>query len=174
MPFVLLIALLSAAAASQGPVSANAKDILGHRLTADHIRGVAAVIRTMDGVPDRGPEMPREDVTVFTVLAMSLPYNRPYTDQDVADMVQSIDSGMPALSSAISKAGVTQRDYVLTQITLLVTYPVAVQRRAGKRTERPSHVSPENLAFLEANWSAVDELMADMNARVAAARRDRP
>ena len=174
MAFVLLIVLLTAGVANQAPVAADAREILEHRLTAEHIRGVAAVIKAMDGLPDRGPEMPRDDVTVFTVLAMSLPYSNPYTDQDVTDMVQSIGSGMPALSSAISKAGISQRDYVLTQIVLLLTYPVAVQQRAGKRTERPFYVSAENAVFLAANWSAIDQLVTDLTLRVAAARRDRP
>jgi hypothetical protein len=171
---VLLIGCWTLEGGIQSRVAADAREILGYRLTLAHVRSVAAAIHAMDQVPDRGPEAPRDDVAVFAVLAMSLPYNRPYTDESVTDVVRSIVSGMPDLAKAIAKADISPRDYVLAQITLLLTYPIATQQRAGRRTAVPVDVSSENVAFVTKHWVEVDRLIADLNSRVAAARRGQP
>jgi hypothetical protein len=130
-------------------------------------------MRAMDRVPSRGPEAPRADVAMITVLSMALAYNEPWRGVTVDEHVRIIDSSHPELAAAIRNASMTTRDYVLTHMTLLLGYPVAAQRRHGRATS-VSDVAPENVAWIDANWADVDRFMSELRQRVAAARGGRP
>ena len=160
------------AAASAQPRSRldpGAHEILMYRLSRDGLRGAEAVMLRMDRVPSRGPEMPRADVAIVTVLMMAFAYNEPWRDTTLHDIVRSIDAGQPDLAAAIRSAGISTRDYVLTHMTLLLAYPVAAQRRQG-RIVSVTDVASENVAWVEANWAAVERFMNEMQQRIAAAR----
>jgi hypothetical protein len=113
----------------------------------------------MEQVSGDAPDAPRSDVAMFTVLSMSLSFNEPFTDRTVPDAVRIIQSGHPKLAAAIQAAGLTPSDYVLTQITLLLVYPVVAGERRGNRSAAMGDVSAVNLAFARANWDAVDRTM---------------
>jgi hypothetical protein len=170
---IALAALISMAAAafaqSRSRVDPSARDILAYRLSRAGFRGAEAVMLAMDTVPSRGPEMPRADVAIVTVLNMAFAYNEPWRDTTFHDTVRSIDTGHPDLAAAIRSAGISTRDYVLTHMTLLLAYPIAAQRRQG-RSFSVTDVAPENVAWLEANWADVERFMNELRQRIAAAR----
>jgi hypothetical protein len=172
---LLLLSLTAMLPASQRPamahqrsrVAASAADIRGFRLTRDHLRKVTEVTRAMDRVPSRGPEAPRSDAAMFTVLSMALSYNEPYTERTVPETVRTIQGGHPELAAAVQQAGLTLPDYVLAQITLLLTYPVVAAERHGRPIATPDDVSAANLAFVRAHWAEVEQAMAILMNAVA-------
>lgn len=165
----LVLAVEAGTAAQRARVTSSAGDIRNFRLTEEHLRTLALVTQAMGRLPDRGPEAPRSDVAMFTVLSMSLSFNEPFTERTVPEAVRTIQNGHPELASAVQAAGLTVSDYVLTQITLLLAYPVLAAERQG-RSLATGDVSPANLAFVRGNWNAAEKAfqgLADAAARSA-------
>jgi tetratricopeptide (TPR) repeat protein len=150
----------SAIAASQrARVGAMATDIRSFRLNEEHLRKLTLVTQAMERLPQRGPEAPRSDVALFTILSMSLSFNEPLTEQTVPGAVRMIQGGHPELATAIKAADLSFTDYVLTQITLLLAYPVIAAERQGRSAGVTDDVSPANLAFVRANWSRIEKAL---------------
>ena len=175
MLLALFIALgvRESAAQARPRVDPGAREILTYRLTNDALRRADAVMRAMDRVPSRGPEAPRADVAMITVLNMAFAYNEPWRDATVDENVRITDSSHPELAAAIRNAGMTPRDYVLTHMNLLLAYPVAALRRQG-RAVNVSDVALDNVSWVDANWADVDRFMSELRQRMAAARGGRP
>ena len=165
VPWLLVVLAIllpspSANAASQrARVASSATDIRSFRLTEEHLRTLVLVTQAMDRIPPRGPEAPRSDVAMFTILSMSLSFNEPFTERTVPEAVRTIQRGHPELATAVQTAGLTLTDYVLTQITLLLTYPVIAAERRGGPAAPADDVSPANLAFVRANWNATEKAL---------------
>jgi hypothetical protein len=167
----LVIVILTAPAVAQpGRVDPNARQILDYRLTLDRVQRVEAVMRVMDGTPDRGPEAPRADVAMIAVLTMAWAFGDPWRDTTADETVRTLDRGHAELTSALQGAGLSTRDYVLTTMSLLLAHTAATARRQGQATPVVD-VAPQNVAWVEANWSFVDRLMRDLQQRMDAARR---
>jgi hypothetical protein len=79
-------------------------------LALDRVRRVEAVMRVMDGTPDRGPEAPRADVAMITVLTMAWAFGDSWRDTTVDETVRTLDRGHAQLTSAIQGAGLSTRD----------------------------------------------------------------
>lgn len=176
---VIVVALALAAgghdvsAQSRPRVDPASREIPGYRLSTEALRRADAVMRAMDQAPSRGPDAPRADVAMVTVLNMAFAYNEPWRDATLHENVRLIEGGQPDLAAAIRSAGMSTRDYVLTHMTLLLAYPVAAQRRQG-RAVNVSDVAPGNVAWVEANWADVERFMSELRQRIAAARGGRP
>ena len=152
-------------------VRPDARDILAYRLALDGFRKFTQVTTTLDGIPTRqSPDEVRPDSAFLMVLAMGFAYNTPWTDRDVADHAARIDSGHRELARAIRSAGLTSREYVLTQMTLLLAHPVIARKKHGLTDPPPTDVAAENLAFVEANWAEVDRYMTRVQQRIAGER----
>ena len=104
------------------------------------------------------------------VLAMAWAYGDPWRDGTVDDTVRTLDRGHAELTTAIRNAGLSTRDYVLTTMNLMLAHATASLRRLG-RGVTTTDVAPENVDWVEANWSDVDRLMRDLQQRMDAARR---
>jgi hypothetical protein len=175
------IALLSlaAGASAMGPVLAqpaervqpDAHEIRTYRLTVDGFRRFARVTEIMDGVPvSRAPGAVRPDSALLVVLAMGFAHRTPWSDADVAQHAQAVESGHGDLARAIRDAGLTPREYVLTQMALLLAHPTIARKKRGLADPRPTDVATENLAFVESHWGEVDGYMAAVFARVGKER----
>lgn len=165
----VLIVVLATPCAAQNRVDPSARQILTYRLTLDNVRRVDMVMRAMDRVPDRGPEAPRADVAMMTVLAMGWAYNEPWRDATMQDAVRTTDQGHIDLAQAIRAAGLSTRDYVLTLMNLMLAHPVVAVRRQG-RTVATRDVAAENVTWVDANWAEADRLMRELGQRIASAR----
>jgi hypothetical protein len=165
----LLIVALATPCAAQNRVDPSARQILNYRLTLDNVRRVDMVMRAMDRVPDRGPEAPRADVALMTVLAMNWAYKEPWRDATMQDAVRTTDQGHIDLAQAIRAAGLSTRDYVLTLMNLMLAHPVVAVRRQG-RTVATRDVAAENVTWVEANWAETDRRMRELGQRTASAR----
>jgi hypothetical protein len=164
-----LLITMATPCAAQNRVDPTARQILDYRLTLDNVRRVDSVMRAMDRVPDRGPEAPRADVAMMTVLAMGWAYNEPWRDSTMLDAVRTTEQGHIDLAQAIRGAGLATRDYVLTLMNLMLAHPVVAARRQG-RTVATRDVSGENISWVDANWAEADRLMREFGQRIASAR----
>ena len=164
---VTMLAPCWAWANQRARVAPAARDIRGFVLTQEHLRKFAAVTALMDRLPFRGPEAPRADVAVFTVLSMSLSFNEPFTERTVPDTVRTIQAGHPELADAVREAGLPLDEYVLTHITLLLAYPVIAAERLGRPPAPSDDVSAANLAFVRTNWNATETAFRGLREAVA-------
>jgi hypothetical protein len=158
------------AAAQPSLVDPAASQIRTYRLTIDNVRKLERVTQALDSYVPPAPEATRPDVMTFVVLSMSIPHRVPFKDATVDDLVRDVDSGHHELAQAIQAAGLSTRDYVLTQLTLLLSYPLAHQKRQG-RPVSTNDVSADSLAVVEANWREVDTFMQAFAQRVNAERK---
>jgi hypothetical protein len=76
------------------------------------VRGaIARVTEIMDGVAvSRAPGAVRPDSALLMVLAMGFAHRTPWSDTDVAQHAQAVESGHGALARAIRNAGLTPRE----------------------------------------------------------------
>ena len=152
-------------------VRADAREIRAYRLSADGFRRFTRVAEIMDGVPtSRAPGAVRADSAFFVVLAMGFAHRTPWSDGDVAQHVQAIESGFGDLATAIRDAGFTPREYVLTQMTLLLAHPTIARKKRGLTDPPPTDIARENLAFVESHWAEVDAYMTAVLARIGKER----
>jgi len=166
---LLLAVTVTASAQQRARVDPGAREVLDYRLSPEALRRVESVMRAMDGVPSRGPEAPRADVAMITVLQSSLAYGQVWRDATVDETVRTTERGHHELAGAVRAAGLSQREYVLAVMNLLLAYPVAAQRRQG-RAVAVSDVAAENVAWVDANFADVERFMRELGQRIAAAR----
>jgi hypothetical protein len=166
----LAAALGVPAGAQPSLVDPAASEIRTYRLTIDNVRKLERVTQALDRYVPPARDATRPDVMTFVVLSMSIPHRVPIKDSTVDDLVRDVDSGHQELAQAIQAAGLSTRDYVLTQLTLLLSYPVVHQKRQG-RTVSTTDVSADSLAVVEANWREVDRFMQAFAQRVNAERK---
>jgi len=155
--------------AAQPRVDPNARDLLGYRLTPQTIAKLHQVMLALDGYRPPSPEGMRSDVALITVLAMTIPYGGTFNDTQMAETISALDRGHAELATAIARAGLTSRDYVLAWTTLLLAHPVVTAQRAGRSVT--SGAPPETIAFVDQQWTDVDRLVQEMFERIKRARR---
>jgi hypothetical protein len=81
------------------------------------------------------------------------------------------DSRHADLARAIRSAGLTTREYVLTQMVLLLAHGQVARQKQGLVDPVPRGVAADNLALVEANWAEVDAYTTGVYERIA---RERP
>lgn len=152
-------------------VAPDAREIRAFRLNDEHLPKLRKVAETLKRGFQPTPERPRGDAAMFTVLSMSLAYNEPFSDRTVAETTRTIESGHADLHAAIRAAGFTTTEYVLTQITLLLTVPVVARERAGRSKVPATDTAADNVTFVRRHWTDVEAILKELGA--AAGRTDR-
>lgn len=142
-------------------VAEDARQIRAFRLSEDHLPKLRQVARTLARGFKPTPERPRADAAMFVVLSMSLAFNEPFRDRTVTDTVRTIESGHPDLHAAIRAAGLTTQEYVLTQIILLLTFPVVASEKAGRAAVPSTDTASENVAFVRRHWSELESILKE-------------
>lgn len=145
-------------------VAEDAREIRAFRLQEIHLAKLRQVAQTLGRGFQPTPERPRADAAIFVVLSMSLAFNEPFADRTVTDMVRTIESGHADLHTAINSAGWTAAEYVRTQITLLLTFPVVASEKSGRAKVPTTDTAPENVAFVRRHWSEVESILHDLSA----------
>ncbi len=171
---LIVVLACSAAADSQNQqalrVAPDAREIRAFRLNDGHLPQLRKVAETLSRGFQPTPERPRADAAMFAVLSMSLAYNEPFSDRTVAEMVRTIETGHADLHAAIGAAGFTAAEYVLTQITLLLTVPVVASQRVGRSRVPATDTAAENVTFVMRHWTDVEAILKELGA--ATGRRD--
>jgi hypothetical protein len=153
---------LSARGSQPARVAEDASLIRAFRLTEDHLVKLRQVSAAMARSYRPAPELPRADAAMFVVLSMSFAYNEPFRDRTVTDMVETIESGHADLATAIAMTGLTTTDYILTQVTLLLAYPLAVPERSPRPVVRASDVAAENVAFVKGRLAEIESILEEL------------
>lgn len=145
-------------------VAEDARIIRTFRLNQDHLTKLRQVSETMARNFRPAPEKPRADAAIFAVLSMSFAYNEPFRDQTVTDMVRTIESGHADLHAAIRGAVLTTPDYVLTQMTLLLAYPIVAVEKTARPLVSAADVATENVAFVKIHRGEVEAILQELAA----------
>lgn len=161
-----LVAMTAALAGGEQPVrvAEDAVQIRAFRLSEAHLPKLRQVAQTLARGFTPRPERPRADAATFVVLAMTLAFNEPFRDRTVAETVELIESGHLDLLAAIRAAGLTTSEYVLTQITLLLTVPVVAREKAGRTAGPGADTAPENVAFVRRHWAEIESILEELRA----------
>ena len=170
LAFAAVLASPSALAAQHLRVAEDAREIRGFRLNEKSLSGLRQVAKILARAYTPQPERPRADGAMFAVLSMSLSFGEPYRDATVTNTVRVIETGHADLNAAIAAAGLTPREYVLAQITLLLTVPVVASERAGGKLVS-TDVAPPNLEFVRTHWADAESIVEDL---AAASGRPKP
>jgi hypothetical protein len=161
-----LVALTTALAGGEQAVrlAEDAAQIRAFRLSDAHLPKLRQVAQTLARGFTPRPERPRTDAAMFVVLSMTLAFNEPFRDRTVTETVQLIESGHLDLYAAIRNAGLTTSEYVLTQITLLLTVPVVAREKAGSAAGSSADTAPENVAFVRRHWAEIESILNELRA----------
>ncbi len=162
-----LAALPAGEVAAQAPrVHPEAREIRGYQLTLEHLGRFEQVARALDGHRVAGRTRP--DVALFLGLQAAWIGDAAWHDATVDEAARLIDAGDPALRTAVHGAGLASRDYVLTQMTLLLAHHVVVRAGHGLPTPPSPDLSPETNAFLARHGAAIHRVMTAFIRRVDA------
>ena len=78
--------------------------------------------------------------------------------------VKLMESKYPEAATAIQKSGLNVREYFLLSVTLMTTTMVAGMKKQGQKLDQlPSNVAPENVAFVEQNYTRIEKLLNGLN-----------
>jgi hypothetical protein len=159
-----LVALTTALAGGEqaARLAEDAVQIRAFRLSDAHLPKVRQVAQTLARGFTPHPERPRADAAMFVVLSMTLAFNEPFRDRTVTETVRLIESGHLDLYAAIRGAGLTTSEYVLTQITLLLTVPVVAHEKAGRAVVTRGDTAPENVAFVRRHWAEIESILEEL------------
>ncbi len=160
----------SPAQAQRALVDPGAQEIRGYRLTAERVAKVAQVTRAMDRHVPTHPEASRADVAMVVVLTLAFAYDDRWKDSTVDETVRTLEGGHGELVAEIRRAGLSTRDYVLTQMTLILAHLIVGERRRGGTRMNAGDVSADTLAWAEANWPEVDRVMLELYQRISSER----
>jgi hypothetical protein len=165
---LLLGAVLGVAApgGAQPRVHPDARVLRDHRLSLDNVLRLDRVTRALDAWPRSAPTRP--DVVLFIGLQGAWVGDSQWHDATVDAAVRVVEGGDPALPAAIRGAGLSPREYVLTQMTLMLAHEAAAFRRRRAPVPPSTDVSPENVAFVETHWAEVNRVMTDFMGRLDA------
>lgn len=163
---VLLLVAAPIPSGAQPRVHPDARAIRAYRLTLDNVGRLDQVARALD--THRLAGATRADVALFIGLQGAWVGGEPWRDTTVDDAVRLVDRGDAALRAAIRSAGLSTRDYVLTQMTLMLGHEAIAFKRRRSASSVAADVAPETLAFVEANWAEVNRVMTEFIRRIDA------
>ncbi len=82
----------------------------------------------------------------------------------VDEGAKQLQAKYPEAAAAIQKSGLSVRDYLMTSVTLMSTMMVAGMKKQGQKMDQlPGSVSPDNLAFVEQNYSKIEKLLSGLS-----------
>ena len=83
----------------------------------------------------------------------------PSDDPTVDEKVQSLDTRFPEAANVVHQNGLTSRDYIIVSLAFLndVAF-VAMKRQGAIQSYPPGAITPQNAAFVEANYDMLERL----------------
>ena len=136
------------ARAAQGP-NADQKDLSGYVLTADKMQKLVRAIADLNMLSKRHPELKLDP-----------------GGQTIDQMVRKIQR-FPDAVSALSKTGITPREYVIGSFTLLQASMAVGFKKAGVIKEYPAetlkNVHPATLAFVESHYDEISQSLSALS-----------
>lgn len=137
--------------AAPAPTQAPLAEVRQHDLRVEDVRRYGRAAEAVLQAAAEDPEVQRlhDDLEMQLTQAASL------------EEVQQILDANPRIQRALSEAGVSTRDYVLTGTALLGAYSYLLMREEGVDDAfRPEYVTDEHVRFIEHNRAEVDAVVA--------------
>lgn len=127
--------------------SPDLQEIRNYRLSMDKVDRYAAASENLMALSKKDP-------------AIKSAMGRDAGVKTIDDSAKLMESKYPAAASAIQKAGLSVREYLVMTMTLVTTTMVAGMKKQGQpMSHMPASVSPENLAFVEQNYPKIESLL---------------
>lgn len=188
---LLLLSPAPASAQMSGFSEADAKELASYRLTMETVKKVQAATTAMIEGMREDPRFKRYQEIEAELEALDK--KEVPTDADLArmealekereelqnvsplnlDSAESLD-GMeasvtrsPVLSKALAEVGLAPREYVKFLMAMIQTSIAVGFKKAGMLKELPPGVTPENVAFIEANEAELRAMQAEFQRLLA-------
>lgn len=147
----VLAAALPASAQAVTPAAWNADpDMLEVRtfpLTMDKVDKLAATIDALDQLEAADPNL-KSKIDA-----------EPSDDQTIDEKVQTLDTRFPEAAEVVHKNGLTSREYIVVSMAFLNDLDfVAMKRQGAIQSYPPGSITPQNAAFVEANYARLEQL----------------
>lgn len=158
-PLAALLALALAAALpliAQAPPGDNDPDMAearSYRLTMDKVEKLAAAIDALNQLEAANPALKAKMDA------------EPDDDQTIDEKVHTLDARFPEAADLVHRNGLTSREYVVVSLAFLNDLAfVAMKRQGALQTYPPGSITPENAAFVQANYDRLQQLSHKMSA----------
>jgi hypothetical protein len=142
--------------AEAGPLvpAEEVAELREHRLSVDEVRRYERAAQSLQRMAAEEPqESDLRDLETRLARAETL------------EEVQQILDQHPRVQQALSAAGISSRDYVLTGTALLGAYSYILMREQGiPDAYRPDYVADEHIHFVERNRAEVDVIVERLQA----------
>lgn len=168
----LVAVVVSAPVAQAQKIDPGSPELLAYRLTPEAVAKLRQVMVAMDEYKPPAAGAVRSDIAIVTGLGQAGAKREAFSDAKVRETVTVLDRAHGELRESIKRAGWTSRDYVMSWMTLMTTYPAVSAKRNGRSLA--TGVAPDNIAFVDRHWTDVDKLMADVGDRIAKSRPSAP
>lgn len=152
VPLILALAgSLPAAAQAVTPAAYNIDpdliEVRGFRLTMDKVEKLATTVNDLNQLESADPNLKSKMDADFS------------DDQTIDAKVQSLDTRFPEAADVVHRHGLTSREYIVVSLAFLndVAF-VAMKRQGAIDSYPPGAITPENAAFVEANYGRLEEL----------------
>ncbi|HET7565221.1 MAG TPA: hypothetical protein VFJ96_09525 [Gemmatimonadaceae bacterium] len=151
--------LRATAVAARAPAPLNGLDASDHAALARFHLTTANVARTTQATRNIAA-LNATDPRLLKRLDQEAPLSDAQTLQEMADRLASI----PQVRSAIERAGLSPREYVLVYYTIAQAIVDDAHATPGGTTPATVTVSTDNLAFVAAHRSAIQQFMQALQA----------
>lgn len=152
VPLILaLAAALPAAAQAVTPAAyspdPDTAEVRSFPLSLDKVQKLAATIDALDRLEASDPNL------------KSKMDAEPTDDQTIDARVTSLDARFPEAADIVHKNGLTSREYIVVSLAFLNDLAFVTMKRQGAiQSYPPGSITPENAAFVEANYGKLEQL----------------
>lgn len=148
---LVLAAALPAAAQAATPAAYNTDpdmvEVRSFPLNMDKVEKLAATINALDQLEASDPDL------------KSKMDAEPSDDQTIDAKVQSLDTRFPEAAEVVHKNGLTSREYIVVSLAFINDVAFVAMKRQGAIQSYPAgSITPENAAFVEANYGKLEQL----------------
>ena len=129
------------------------KAIADYRLTAEKVTKLGTALQSLNKLAASDPR-----VVQYFNAPLKGSRRKGYA---VSDMSGQMEAGGPKLRSAVTRTGLTTREFVTAMLALMQAARVAAAMDTGELKELPAAASKQNVACVRANQGAVNGAMAE-------------
>ncbi len=148
-----LTALASASAQSiAGDSDPDMAEVRSYPLSMDKVEKLAAAIDALSQLEATNPSLKAKMDA------------EPNDDQTIDQRVYTLDARFPEAADVVHENGLTSRDYIIVSLAFLndVAF-VGMKRQGSLQSYPPGSITPQNAAFVEANYNKLQQLSQKMS-----------
>jgi hypothetical protein len=146
------IAVVVPACAQSAGSDPDLSEVRSYPLTMDKVEKLAAAIDALNQLEATDPALKSKmDVD-------------PDDDPTISGKVRSLDTRFPEAADVVHRNGLTSREYVVVSLAFVNDVAFVAMKRQGSLQAYPSgSITPENAAFVEANYDKLQQLSREIS-----------